>query len=239
MLALKITAALVAAYLLGSIPFGLIIAWLASGRDVRFVESGRTGGTNVMRTAGLVAGVLTALMDVIKGAAAGWLAAYLLPGSVWLPVAAALLSIIGHNYSLFLLERNPETGLLRFRGGAGGATCLGGAIGLWGPAWMFIIPMALLVFVFIGYASVTTMSIALVATIIFAYRAAIGLGPWSNVVYGLIALALLVVALRPNITRLRQGTERLVGLRAYLKKKAAEKKSADKKPRQKMARQTS
>jgi glycerol-3-phosphate acyltransferase PlsY len=60
----NVALSLVIAYLYGSIPFGLIIVWFAKKKDLRTIESGRTGGTNAMRAAGLVAGLLTALKDV-------------------------------------------------------------------------------------------------------------------------------------------------------------------------------
>ena len=66
-------------YLMGSIPFGLIIVKLGTGKDVRKVESGRTGGTNAYRAAGIWAGVLTGLLDGIKGSVAVWLAVWRLP----------------------------------------------------------------------------------------------------------------------------------------------------------------
>ncbi|NPV57774.1 MAG: acyl-phosphate glycerol 3-phosphate acyltransferase, partial [Anaerolineae bacterium] len=69
-----------AAYLIGSIPFGWVFVKLINGRDVRFFASGRTGGTNAMRAAGPVAGILTGLMDILKGMAAGWMAEALAPG---------------------------------------------------------------------------------------------------------------------------------------------------------------
>ena len=67
-------------YLLGSIPFGLIIVKLKTGKDIRGVESGRTGGTNAMRAAGLPAGLLTAFFDILKGAVAVWIADAVVPG---------------------------------------------------------------------------------------------------------------------------------------------------------------
>src|SRR5258706_14499639 len=70
-------------YLLGSIPFGLIIVKLKTGKDIRAVESGRTGGTNAMRAAGLPAGLLTALLDVLKAAAAVWIAQAVVPNVNW------------------------------------------------------------------------------------------------------------------------------------------------------------
>jgi glycerol-3-phosphate acyltransferase PlsY len=74
--------------------------------------------------------------------------------------------------------------------------------------------LAALIWWGIGYASVTTMSIALLAIIIFAYRAWLGLSPWAYVIYGGVALVLLIWSLRPNIQRLINGTERLHGWRA-------------------------
>lgn len=205
---------LLLAYLIGSIPFGLIIVKLSTGRDIRSVESGRTGGTNAMRAAGIWAGLATAVLDVLKGAAAVFISHVLIPGShVWIEILAPFLSIIGHNYSAFMVERT-KNGWLRFRGGAGGAPCLGGTLALWMPSLFFILPLGGLIYYFGGYASVTTMSVALLSTLIFAYRAWLGLNPWQYAIYGLLAFIALAWALRPNIKRLLAGTERVVGLRA-------------------------
>lgn len=209
---------LLLAYILGSIPFGLIIVKLSSGKDIRQVESGRTGGTNAMRAAGLWAGLATAILDVLKGLGAVFFTHILIAGShVWLDVLAPLLSIIGHNYSAFLIERG-ENGRLRFRGGAGGAPCLGGSIGLWLPSLFVIVPLGGLIYYFGGYASVTTMSVALLSTLVFAYRAWLGLNPWQYAIYGLLAFIALAWSLKPNIKRLIAGNERVVGLRARLLK---------------------
>jgi acyl phosphate:glycerol-3-phosphate acyltransferase len=199
-------------YLLGAIPFGLIVVKIRTGQDIRQVESGRTGGTNAMRAAGFWAGLSTALLDVLKGAAAVWLARAAGSGA-WIEVLAPLAAILGHNYSVFLAERDGN-GRLRLRGGAGGAPFVGGALGLWAPSVLIIVPLAVLVFFGIGYASVTTMSVALIAAVIFAVRFwAVG-APWEYILYGLLAELLLIWALRPNIRRLLNGTERLVGWRA-------------------------
>jgi glycerol-3-phosphate acyltransferase PlsY len=132
-------------------------------------------------------------------------------------VAAALMAIVGHNYSIFLMRVGKE-GKVQLTGGAGGAPCLGGAIALWPPIWLLILPLGALVYIGVGFASITTMSIAVLSTLIFAYRAWMGWGPWEFVVYGLVAEALVVWALRPNLVRLREGNERAVGLRAYFQK---------------------
>jgi glycerol-3-phosphate acyltransferase PlsY len=209
-------------YLLGSIPFGLIIVKLQTGKDVRKVESGRTGGTNAYRAAGKWAGVMTGLMDGVKGLVAVWLTAYFTEkfgGTPVLMVLAGLGSILGHNYSIFLAERD-ENGRWRLRGGAGGATAAGAAAGLWFPSIFFILPGALATLYFSGYASLATLSVPLMALVVFAVRAYLGYGPWVFVLYGVLAELILLWALRPNLKRLMDGTERLVGPRA--KKRAAQ-----------------
>ncbi len=214
---------LLAGYILGSIPFGLLIVKWISGKDVRRIESGRTGGTNAMRAAGLGAGVLTAILDILKGAAGVWVARAITNDS-WIHVLVPIAVIVGHNYSIFLLERNAN-GRWRLRGGAGGASSVGGALGLWWPSAFIILPIGFALWYFVGYASITTLSVAFVATVIFLVRALLGLSPWQYVLYGVLAEALLLVALRPNLQRLRAGTERLHGLRARLRQKKAQQQS--------------
>ncbi len=204
---------LILSYILGSIPFGLLIVKLTTGKDIRAVASGRTGGTNAMRAAGPIAGVTTALLDTLKGAGAVWLASAIVPGTIWLKVFAPMMAILGHNYSIFLTERD-ERGRLRLRGGAGGTAAVGGAAGIWLPSLLFILPIAVIMLFVVGYASVATMSAALVVAVVFAVRAWKFGQPWQFVAYGLIAEALLIWTLRPNIKRLIQGKERIIGLRA-------------------------
>ncbi len=203
------------AYLIGSVPFGLIIVKISTGKDVRKIESGRTGGTNAMRAAGFWAGFVTAILDILKAAAAVWIARAFNVG-VWIEVFAPLATILGHNHSIFLAER--KDGKLRLRGGAGGAASVGGAMGLWAPAILIIFPVGLFIFFAVGYASITTMSVALIAMVIFAVRAWLGLSPWQYILYGFFAELLLIWALRPNIKRLLEGNERLHGWRAKDKK---------------------
>lgn len=218
MLVLTGVGMLILSYLIGSIPFGFLIVKLSTGKDIRNVESGRTGGTNAMRAAGFWVGLATAILDVLKGACAVWLTRALLPNTqTWFEILAPVAAILGHNYSIFLPERTPN-GQLRLRGGAGGAPCVGGSMGLWAPSVLIIVPLGALIFYFGGYASLTTLSIGLLSTIIFTYRAALGLSPWQYALYGLIALAVLAWSLRPNLQRLIQGNERVVGFRARKKK---------------------
>lgn len=203
---------MLASYVIGSVPFGLIVVKLLTGKDIRMVESGRTGGTNALRAAGWVAGLLTGILDILKATATVWLA-QAITANEWMHVLAPIAAILGHNYSLFMAERD-ERDRWRLRGGAGGAASFGGALGLWAPSALIILPIAALIYYFVGYASVTTLSVALMATIIFAVRAIFFHSPWEYVIYGVLSEILLVWALLPNIKRLMDGTERLHGWRA-------------------------
>jgi glycerol-3-phosphate acyltransferase PlsY len=210
---------LILAYLLGSVPFGLLIVKLRTGQDIRNIASGRTGGTNAMRAAGFWAGILTALFDILKGAGAVWLARAVNPAEHWLLVFAPIAAILGHNYSIFLPEFDEARRFKGLRGGAGGAPAVGGAFGLWPLSLAFILPLGVIVFFTLGYASVTTMSVAFFAIIVFVVRAINGF-PWIDVLYGVLAEILLVWALRPNIKNLLAGTERVVNISLHGRIKA-------------------
>jgi glycerol-3-phosphate acyltransferase PlsY len=217
-----ILAALISAYILGSIPVGLLVVRLVRGRDIRQWFSGRTGGTNVMRMAGFWAGLATAILDIAKGAAAVYLARYLSDGNAWVEMGAGLLVVLGHNYSIFLMER--IEGKLRLRGGAGGATTGGVVFAFWPPSLLFIIPIGALILYFVGYASVATMCLGIEVVAIFLWRTLAGQASWAYVVFGILVEVILVLGLLPNIQRLRRGEERLVGYRA--RKVPQEKKSS-------------
>jgi acyl phosphate:glycerol-3-phosphate acyltransferase len=110
------------AYLLGSIPFGYLIVRFRAGSDIRESGSGGTGATNVSRKAGKVAGLLTLLLDALKGAAAVLIAGWLLnrapvstPNAEWWIAVAAIAALLGHIFPIWL----------GFRGGKGVATGVG------------------------------------------------------------------------------------------------------------------
>lgn len=210
--------AVVIGYLLGSIPFGLLIVKLKTGKDIRNVESGRTGGTNAVRAAGFGAGLLTATLDILKGAVAVWIAHAISPGNHLIQVLAPLAAILGHNHSIFLAERD-ENGTLRLRGGAGGAPAIGGAMGLWLPMFPIMVTVGAIVWFTVGIASLATMTVPLVVIIVFAIRAALGQQPAVDIWYGVIAEILLLWALRPNIQKLLAGNERVIkySLNGWLK----------------------
>jgi|SRR5215216_452899 len=210
--------AVVIGYILGSIPFGLLIVKLKTGKDIRKVESGRTGGTNAVRAAGFGAGLLTAILDILKGAGAVWIAQAISPGNHLIHVLAPLAAILGHNHSIFLAERD-ENGTLRLRGGAGGAPAVGGAMGLWLPMFPIVVGVAALVWFTLGIASLATMTVPLVVVIVFAVRAALGQQDPVDIWYGVVAEILLLWALRPNIQKLLAGNERVIkySLNGWLK----------------------
>ena len=201
---------LLVSYIIGSIPFGLIVVKLMNGKDIRSVASGRTGGTNAMRAAGPLAGVLTAVFDILKAAATVWLAQVVTP-NLWIHMLAPIIAVFGHNHSLFLIERDQE-GHIRLGGGAGGAAAGGGAFGLWPPVAFILIPLGFLIWDLTGYASITTLSIGVLTIIIFGVRAALGLGPWEYMIYGFLVELFMIWALLPNLKRLKEGTERRHGL---------------------------
>ena len=217
-------AILLVSYILGSIPFGLVIVKLSTGKDLRQVASGRTGGTNAMRAAGCGAGIATALFDIFKGIAAVWIARSL-AGNVWVDMFAPIAAVLGHNYSIFLTERD-ENGKFRLRGGAGGAPTAGGVIGLIWPYWWWVLigaPIPIFMFFGIGYASLTTLSVALTSAIVLAILYYLGLAPWQYILYGIFTFFILLWALRPNIKALREGKERFHGWRPWRKKDENEK----------------
>ncbi len=214
----KVIMTLLAAYLIGAIPVGFLIVKLIKGVDVRTVGSGRVGTTNTVRAAGPIAGVVTALLDAGKGILVAFLAHQVMPESIWLKVLAVVLAVVGQIFSIFLAEKT-EQGRIRLHGGAGGATTMGGLIALWPVSLVIILPLVLLVYFGIGYASITTISIALFSLVFFTYNAISGFGPWEYLFFGLATLAIVLYTLRPNLERLKNGTERAVGIRAYLQKR--------------------
>lgn len=203
---------LVGSYLLGSIPWGFIFVKIKEGKDIRTVESGRIGGTNTMRAAGFWMGFLTSALDILKSAGAVWIARWALPEAYWIHVAAAVLAVIGHNYSIYLLKVKRDE--IEFGGGAGGATVVGGSIGLWWPSGLILVPLGMLIVFGVGYASVATLSLPLISSVIFWVLSAQGQAPWQYIFLGVFGELLILWALRPNIRRLKAGEERLVGWRA-------------------------
>jgi len=204
------------AYCVGSIPWGYILIKVFKGKDIRDIESGRTGGTNTMRASGFSLGLITSLLDILKSACIVWIAKYLFPDSYWIHVLTALAVVIGHNYSIYMIRRD-QNGKITISGGAGGAPAVGGVVGLWWPSIFFLIPAGYFIVMIIGYASLATMSLPLIGSLILLIRFIRIGAPWQYIIFGLLAEILIVWALRPNIKRLMNGTERIVGIRAKTK----------------------
>ena len=192
---------IVSGYLLGSIPVGLLIVRWTRGTDIRQIGSGRTGGTNVLRAAGWKIALLSGAIDVLMGVIAVIVARWLGRSPLVLALTGGA-AVVGHNYSIFL----------RFRGGAGTSTSIGGAIALW--PWSGIIALVTLLGVALTTrrASLGSIAVALALPILYAIRADLGLEPWAYVVYGGLTCILTLWALRANIKRLLTGTERVLTL---------------------------
>ena len=189
-----------AAYLLGSIPTGLLLVRLLRGIDVREYGSGKTGVTNVLRTAGKAAAAVALVVDTGKGALAILLARLLLDTPL-AETTAGILVIVGHNWPVFL----------RFKGGRGMATGMGVTAVLmpWAVvagAVVFLPVVLLSRYVSLGsVAAVVAIMVAFaVATVAYDY-------PIAYLGFALIGGAILVLQHRDNIQRLLKGTEHRLG----------------------------
>ena len=184
---------LLAGYLLGSVPFGLLLTRIAGAGDLRAIGSGNIGATNVLRTGRKGLAAATLLLDLAKGAGVVVLARHFFLGSEHL---AGFAAVVGHCFPVWL----------GFRGGKGVATTMGVALGL---AWPIGLAYAL---VWIGVLLATRVSsLGGMSAVIAAPLAALALG-YNAYAPVLAALALLVVWLhRANIARLRAGTEPRIG----------------------------
>ncbi|MBM3623617.1 MAG: glycerol-3-phosphate 1-O-acyltransferase PlsY [Alphaproteobacteria bacterium] len=198
--------ALVLGYLLGSIPFGLLLTRAAGLGDIRQVGSGNIGATNVLRTGNKAVAAATLLLDALKGAAAVIISAMLF-GPI-APLAAALGAVLGHCFPVWL----------KFKGGKGVATTLGGMLAL---SWPFGVAACVLWLLFAVLFRISSLSalLALAATALLAWiEAAIEfglLGRFFSAASFAIAVTLivaLVIAMHhENISRLRAGTEPRIG----------------------------
>mgnify|MGYP001818581670 CR=1 FL=1 len=192
----RVLVAIVLAYLLGSIPAGYSIGRLW-GVNVLEHGSGRTGGTNVYRAAGIAAALLSGAVDVGKGFAAVWLAGEI-SQNLLAQVLAGGAVILGHCFPVFL----------HFRGGAGVATSLGALGAIYWPAAVGLLILLLLVVVITRYASVASLIVTTLVPIILLVLGLVGALPLIYTLYGLLAWMIIFYTHGPNIQRLMQGTER-------------------------------
>lgn len=182
----------IVAYLIGSIPFGYLIVRGKIGADIRQTGSGGTGATNVSRRAGKVAGVITLVLDALKGSAAV-LIAKMATGDDWTIAAAAIAVLVGHIFPVWL----------GFRGGKGVATGAG--------VFLVVAPAALLCAGFVFLATVLLTKYVSLGSMLAA--ATIPLFAWTLnsprplLLAAILGALLIVFAHRGNIGRLAQGTE--------------------------------
>jgi glycerol-3-phosphate acyltransferase PlsY len=187
-----------AAYLLGSIPFGLVLSKLFGAGDVRKAGSGNVGATNVARVAGPLAGIVTLALDGAKGAAAVWLAArFANESATWMTVAG-LAALIGHCFPVWL----------RFRGGKGVATAAGMFLVLCPLAGLGAIGVFILVVILWRYVSLGSIAAAAAMPMLIYFLWAPHHAPPLMVTFGAFAAAMLVVYKHDaNIQRLVEGRE--------------------------------
>lgn len=191
-------------YVLGAIPFGLLIGRWTRGIDLRAYGSHKTGATNALRTLGARAAASVFVLDVAKGVAAVILARLLFGGddlSEWAAALAGVAAIVGHNWSVFI----------GFSGGRGVATSAG-ALGAMTP-WTLVILVPIVVAVVwrTRYVSLGSITGALGAPIVTAVLAALGVASVPAVAYALASGVLVTASHADNIGRLRAGTERRIG----------------------------
>ena len=188
----------IAAYFLGSIPFGLLLTKAFGHGDVRKVGSGNIGATNVARAAGLLAGVSTLLLDLAKGAAAVLLAEKLSSGSATWMMIAAFAVLLGHCFPVWL----------KFKGGKGVATAAGVFLVLSSLACLAAVVLFILVVLLWRYVSLGSVSAAAAMPLLIYLLWAPRHAPPLAVIFGAVAVALLIIYKhRGNLQRLLEGTE--------------------------------
>lgn len=211
-LIIKLLAIALIAYLLGAIPFGLVISQKMAGVDIRQHGSGNIGATNVFRVLGVKYGILTAVLDVGKAVASVLLAGLIIGNEplmvasydIHVPLAqilAALMVMVGHNWSVYI----------RFKGGKGVSAFFGGLVTInWFVALVALAVIAVVVII-TRYVSLGSMSAALGALLTFVALTVMGMTTPIYVIYGLLAALLIIYQHRSNIQRLLSGTENRLG----------------------------
>lgn len=186
-------AALVLGYLLGSIPFGLILTRLAGLGDVRSIGSGNIGATNVLRTGNKKLAAATLLLDMFKGTAAVLIAGAISPQAA---IVAGLGAFLGHIFPVWL----------KFKGGKGVATYLGVLLGLVWQAGLIFAVLWLIIAYATRYSSLSALIAAVVSPIILYV-----MGYHQIALLFLVLTVIVFIKHRTNIERLLAGTEGKIG----------------------------
>lgn len=189
----KIIFFLVGSYLIGSIPFAYIITKTARGIDIRNFGSGNPGATNVFRVAGKTYGLITLMFDFLKGLITVSVTKLFYPDLISISIICGLLSIIGHNWPVWL----------KFRGGKGFATSLGVLLGLIPLVTFFGLITFVIIFILTKYVSLSSvLSSIVVIAMCWIKREQLILCLFVTLT-GL----MIIIRHRPNIVRLLKGTE--------------------------------
>jgi acyl phosphate:glycerol-3-phosphate acyltransferase len=188
----------VTAYLLGSIPFGILITRIFGSKDIRTSGSGNIGAANVTRIAGPAAGILTLALDTAKGYAAVWLTArYSHDSATWMMIAG-LAVLLGHCFPIWL----------NFKGGKGVATALGVFLALCAPAALAALALFALVAAYWKYVSLGSIAAAAAMPLLIYFLWAPHHAPPTVIIFGAMAATLLIIYKHDaNIQRLVEGVE--------------------------------
>ena len=195
--------AVILAYFLGAIPMGVILGKVFKGVDIREYGSGRTGAANVLRSLGIKATVFVLAFDIGKGIAAVFIGKGL-GDAVYVEALAGLAAVGGHNWSVFI----------RFSGGRGVSTGLGGVFAMAPPWAAGALGTGFLLIGLSRYVSVGSMSGTLFAFAAMLALALTGNAPWEYLGYAAAVTGLIIFQHRGNIGRLLKGQERRLGQKA-------------------------
>ena len=190
---LKIIVYLLLSYLCGAIPFGYIVAKLFRHVDIRTLGSGNPGATNVYRSISKPLGVLTLILDVLKGFVPVYLISFINPDFQWMVISVAFVTIIGHTFTIFL----------KFKGGKGVATACGAFLAINPLSVLICLGVFIVVLAMFKYVSAASIMAALMLPISLYLLNAL---PEIVVFAGIISI-LVIVRHISNIKRLLNGTE--------------------------------
>ncbi|MBQ8665230.1 MAG: glycerol-3-phosphate 1-O-acyltransferase PlsY [Mailhella sp.] len=179
------------AFILGSIPFGLVIAKTFKGIDPRKAGSGNIGSTNVARLCGMPCGLLTLVCDIMKGTLPVLIAVHVLP-SMFMQSLVAFAAVMGHIKSPFL----------GFKGGKGVATTIGALIPLAFLPLLCAVACFFVVVFITRYVSLSSMTMSVALVVFYAV-----FGYWELMPLGVVLAAMIIWAHRSNIGRLMRGEE--------------------------------
>jgi glycerol-3-phosphate acyltransferase PlsY len=187
-------------YLLGSVPVGVVVGYLWTGKDIRNFGSGKMGATNVLRTAGRLPAAIVVIADPLKGVVPALIGRFLFDDA-GVAAAGAAAAIIGHIWPVFV----------GFRGGRGVTVAFGGILALTPLVSLGFLGLAGLVVLLTRYVSVMSIVVAAIAGIVIVCGAVIGWMPAAVAIYAVFAVAVIEYMHIPNMRRLLAGTEPRIG----------------------------